>query len=476
LNQRGTLIEAVRAGQLQSVQELLDHGADTEIADDDGLRPLHEAAYLGHRKIAAALVSAGADINARDRFGRTPLIHACASDHRSVVIYLLMNGADPKEGSDNWTPANLAAVMNHRELEFLLELASLADLAYVRVLAQSIASSPTNPSESADRIVVRRLLEEKGHHAQFEPLVTAFLQEIRSERPKPPKYVRPLSQGAQSRQDPPASRILNPLRAERFVGIPPESVGTGKTWIISGSDESVLEAEVGNFEDSAMAVFVKDEIRFQQATQGNFSGIINKAALELNRLVIDDSVSALDLFNKYFAKIGESSNISDFHRTLRAALMLYTDNRFFRFLNDCWRNGRSRELLGFSTLVSMAFRHAPYFIKGEVYRGVKLFDADHYQPGLVFRWPFFVSASKSRNVAIRFGDTLVTIEVPSFANVREISYCSLFPEEGEVLFRAYEIFEVLEASSSEIRIRVFYDEHFGTGWEIGENNRLRKIE
>ena len=86
------------------------------------------------------------------------------------------------------------------------------------------------------------------------------------------------------------------------------------------------------------------------------------------------------------------------------------------------------------------------------------------------------SASKNRNVATEFGKTLVVIEVPASANVREIEYCSLFPEEGEVLFRAYEVFEVLEASPREIRIRVFYDEFFGTGVEVTEHGEVRLID
>jgi NAD:arginine ADP-ribosyltransferase len=112
----------------------------------------------------------------------------------------------------------------------------------------------------------------------------------------------------------------------------------------------------------------------------------------------------------------------------------------------------------------------------EAYRGVNLSDVDHYEHGLVFRWPFFISASQNRSIATAFGKTLVIIEVPGSANVRDISYSSLFPGEGEVLFRAYEVFEVLEASPSEIRIRVFHDEWFGTGWEITEQRELKQIE
>lgn len=462
MKQPSGLSEAVEAGELQSVRTLLDQGADTEVIDDNGLTPLQLAAYLGHRDIVTALVSAGADIHARDRFGRTPLMHAVFSGHTSIVVYLLLNGADPQAHSDKWSALELAAIMNHQQLTLLLELASHADLKYVRRLARSLASSPSNPSESADRLVVTRLLEEKGHDTQFEPLVTAFLQEIRSERPKP-RY-RPTSRSAalaRADQALPASQSLDSRRAARFVGVPPETVSVGSSWTVSGSDDSVLREDVYAFEES-----------------GQISAIINRAVGELHLVALEDSVSALDRFNEYFRRIGATAKgeSSDFQRTLRAALMLYTDDRFFRVLNACWRSNRSRDLLGFSTLMSMAFRHAPYFLGGEVYRGVDLADVDHYLPGLVFRWPFFISASKNRNVATEFGKTLFVIEVPTSANVREIEYSSLFPEEGEVLFRAYEVFEVLEVGPVEIRVRVFYDEYFGTGMELTEQNEIRPIE
>ena len=226
-----------------------------------------------------------------------------------------------------------------------------------------------------------------------------------------------------------------------------------------------------------MAMYINERGQFRQATQGNFSAITDKVIEELHYIILEDSVSALDLFNEYFRRIKQQfAELPFLQHTLRTALMLYTDDRFFRVLNERWRSNRSREFIGFSTLMSMAFRHAPYYMSGEVYRGVDLADAEHYLPGLVFRWPFFISASKNRNIAAGFGKTLVVIEVPGSANVREISYCSLFPEEGEVLFRAYEIFEVLETSPSEVRIRVFYDDQFGTGWEITEQGQLRQID
>jgi len=210
--------------------------------------------------------------------------------------------------------------------------------------------------------------------------------------------------------------------------------------------------------------------------KGNTAAIVNGAVRELNQVSIEESLSALDVFNGCFRKVRASVQISDWHAALRAALMLYTHNGFYRYLNDHWRSGNSRAFLSFSTLMSLAFRYAKYYIEGEVYRGVNLADIDHYIPGLVFRWPFFVSACTEPAVAEQFGRTVVTIEVPGWANVRDIAYCSLFPEECEVLFPAYQTFEVLGANRDSIRLRVFRDQHFGTGWEINASQELVEIE
>ena len=146
------------------------------------------------------------------------------------------------------------------------------------------------------------------------------------------------------------------------------------------------------------------------------------------------------------------------------------------FLTSIGAIEKSGKLVAFFTLMSMAFRQAGYFIQGEVYRGVNLTDVDHYQQGLIFRWPFFISASMNRDVAKAFGRTLVTIEVPIVSNVRQIDDSSSFPEEAEVLLPAYEAFEVLESGPGEVRLRIFEDEFFGTGFERNKKTgEVRKI-
>jgi hypothetical protein len=438
------LVQAVDAGDLQLVRALLDQGVNPNTPDKHGLPPLHVAAYIGHRDLVEALVSAGADVHAKDKFGRTPLLHAVAGGHKSIVVYLLLNMAEVRSPTNSGlSPFTLAEAQGDKELASLLRLASKVDLEAVRRLARSLANTPSQASERPDPLVTA-LLEEMGIDVQIEPLVTALLDELRRGRRGRSDRSTSSNPGLESSgQAYPISQVSSTRRTDHFCGVPVESVRHGRSWVVSGTDPSVISGDYAFIEFS------------------DYSTIFNQAFIELDSLALEGSRSAFDVFNQYFRRIGQAKKISEYRCTLQAALMLYTDDRFYRALNGCWRNNRSNALYGFSALMMLAFDDAPYFIKGEVYRGVDLSDITRYTPGLVFRWPFFVSASTNRAIASQFGKTSFVIEVPASGNVREIAHCSLCPDEGEVLFYPYEVFEVLEAGATGVRVKISDDIFFG---------------
>ena len=74
---------------------LLDHKAEVDARDDNGMTPLLVAALSGHREIAALLLDHGADREARDSAGgATPLYQAAAWGRTGVVELLIGRGAD----------------------------------------------------------------------------------------------------------------------------------------------------------------------------------------------------------------------------------------------------------------------------------------------------------------------------------------------------------------------------------------------
>ena len=80
------------AAVVSDVTRCLQAGASTNVRDENGWTPLHEAARWGTAEAVTALLEAGADPNVRDVTGSTPLHHARTAE---AVTALLEAGADP---------------------------------------------------------------------------------------------------------------------------------------------------------------------------------------------------------------------------------------------------------------------------------------------------------------------------------------------------------------------------------------------
>ncbi len=85
---------AARAGHLDVVEILIEHGADVNAAGrGTGKTPLHTAAEGGRLPIVELLIAKGADVNARDNVNARPIHSAAASGHFDVVELLIAHGA-----------------------------------------------------------------------------------------------------------------------------------------------------------------------------------------------------------------------------------------------------------------------------------------------------------------------------------------------------------------------------------------------
>jgi len=128
----GEIHEAAKNGDLARVKALLKANPDLVFTKDkDGVTPLHEAAFAGHKDVTELLLTHGAHVNARDNAGDTPLYWAAENafppeaenkaNIKDVAELLLAKGADvnakDKAGA---TPLHNAARMGWKEMADLL--------------------------------------------------------------------------------------------------------------------------------------------------------------------------------------------------------------------------------------------------------------------------------------------------------------------------------------------------------------------
>ncbi|CAG5115460.1 unnamed protein product [Candidula unifasciata] len=97
--QMSCLSLACRIGNVRLVTTLLEQGADVNVAEEDGMSPLHilcnsEKHSFVRIKIAKLLLRHKIDINMQDFYGRTALLLACHKNQIGLVDLLIHAGCD----------------------------------------------------------------------------------------------------------------------------------------------------------------------------------------------------------------------------------------------------------------------------------------------------------------------------------------------------------------------------------------------
>ena len=111
---------AALAGDLTTIQSLVERGNSPDTSDAEGSTLLMLAARSGHAQVVAYLISQKASVNGRNKFGDTALMAAALGGHVEAGKVLLAHGAEINGAG--WTPLHYAAFEGRTGLvKFLME-------------------------------------------------------------------------------------------------------------------------------------------------------------------------------------------------------------------------------------------------------------------------------------------------------------------------------------------------------------------
>jgi ankyrin repeat protein len=157
-----TLVDAVRAGDVEAVAAMLQEGQPPD-GRVEGSTALYTAAAQGQTDVALLLLKRGADPNLRsgDQTEGTPLCAAACHGYLEIVCGLLAFGADANLREDDWwTPLRWAAAHGHVEVaRALLDAGADPDL------GAPLAEAARRGSLGVARV----LLEHGANPAELDP-------------------------------------------------------------------------------------------------------------------------------------------------------------------------------------------------------------------------------------------------------------------------------------------------------------------
>jgi len=98
------LYVASENGHVDTVEWLLESGANVDQADEQQCTPLYIACLHGHDAVISKLIECGADVNKPDQDGWTPLHTTCCNGHTDIVRTLLENDANINQPNNDNNP------------------------------------------------------------------------------------------------------------------------------------------------------------------------------------------------------------------------------------------------------------------------------------------------------------------------------------------------------------------------------------
>lgn len=98
------------------VQLLIDQGVELDVQNNEGQTPLMWSSHDGHTETSILLLANHAQVNLQDHFGCSALHAASLRGQTGIIQILLDHGADPTlRDCDQWTPLHAAAIFEHED-------------------------------------------------------------------------------------------------------------------------------------------------------------------------------------------------------------------------------------------------------------------------------------------------------------------------------------------------------------------------
>jgi ankyrin repeat protein len=158
--------ELAREGDVLSAEVVLDKGGAIDLPDEEGRRPLHEAAFFGRTDMVRFLLCSGAVLDAPVHpFGYTALWFAVSQGHMDVVRLLLEKGAsvNAADALSGQGLLHLAASRGDMKMAGLLIAAGIDTLKEDR-RGQTARDYAARGNNKALEAVLLKVME---HHARY---------------------------------------------------------------------------------------------------------------------------------------------------------------------------------------------------------------------------------------------------------------------------------------------------------------------
>ena len=105
-----SLASLIEAGNRKAALDRIRAGADVNLAQPDGTRPIHWAVYRVDYELLGALIAKKANVNAKNEFGSTPIAGAAALADARMVKMMLDAGAEPEGANEDGQTALMLAI------------------------------------------------------------------------------------------------------------------------------------------------------------------------------------------------------------------------------------------------------------------------------------------------------------------------------------------------------------------------------